>query len=323
LRILFISSGFSGIYPSFESTIEEAFLTFNHSLLKIAPVYTKEIVEQIESFNPDFVMTFVGYKMDKGLLQLLMKKGIALGVWLTEDPFYIDQSVILIEDYDYVFTIDLGAYEYYKEKFKDKKIYHLPLGTDPSRFYPSNVPTPYIYDLCLVGYPYSERIEFVKYILNHTPHSMLLAGPHWRKYIKSKGTERLKIINHWIEPEFVRQIFSLSKIILNPHRSYDFYKNLNSLGIEAKSINNRTFDIAACGGFQLIPNKPDLARHFNTSQDIISYSSYDECVQLIYQYVNDEKLRDFYRQNARERVLNSHSFNQRVEFILKQIINEV
>ncbi|PFP22908.1 hypothetical protein COJ96_25035 [Bacillus sp. AFS073361] len=318
MRILFISSGFLGIYPFFEESIVEAFKSLNHSISLIAPHYTNETVEMIESFNPDFVLSFVGYKTDYRLLQVLMKKGMDLGVWLTEDPYYIDQSILLIEDYEYIFTIDLAAYEFYKERFPYKHIHHLPLGTDLSLYHPSIQVNHPIYDVCLVGYPYPNRIKLIKHILDQTPYSIVVAGPEWHKYFNKKS-DRLKIVNKWLEPDSVNKVYSLAKIILNPHRSYNFYKNQNNLGIQGKSINNRTFDIAACSGFQLIENKIDLIQHFDTLQEIVPYNNIDECVHLIHHFLLNEQSRLLFSKNARERVLHHHTFTHRVEFILNQL----
>jgi spore maturation protein CgeB len=318
MRILFISSGFLGIYPYLENSIVNALKTLNHSVSIIAPIYTNESIEWIEGYNPDFVLSFVGYKTDHQLLQVLKKKGVTLGVWLTEDPYYIDQSLLLIEDYEYIFTIDLAAYEFYKERFPNKLIHHLPLGTDLFLYHPSIHVNHPIYDVCLVGYPYPNRIELIKHILDQTPYSIVVAGPEWHKYFNKK-CDRLNIVNKWLEPDSVNKVYSLAKIILNPHRSFNFYKNQNTLGIQGKSINNRTFDIAASGGFQLIENKIDLNQHFDTSQEIVPYSNFDDCIHLLYHFLLNEQSRLSFSKNARERVLHNHTFTHRVEFILKQL----
>lgn len=321
MKILLISSGYTGIYPYLEKAIEDAFIFFDHKIAKINPEYTIATIEIIESFNPDLIMTFVGYKMDEKLMDFLKKRDSIRCIWLTEDPFYIDISIDLVTDYHYIFTIDLGAFEFYKKKFLEKNVYHLPLGTDPLLFHPSSTPSDYLYDLCLVGYPYPERIELVNQLLNHTQHTMILVGPQWKKFIVNhKQIRRITIINKWIDPVSVRNIYNLSKIILNPHRTANFHKNKNTLGIENKSMNNRTFDIAACGGFQLLPNKTDLKRHFNISQDIVVYSSFNECIQLVNQFINDQDSRNMYSRNARMRVVENHTFTHRVEFILKQVM---
>jgi spore maturation protein CgeB len=317
MKILLISSGYSGIYPYFEKAIEEAFILLDHQVIKINPEYTAAAVEIIERYKPDIIMTMVGYKMDQKLMEFLKKINSIRCIWLTEDPFYIDMSLHLVRDYHYIFTIDLGAFEYFKKRFPQKNIYHLPLGTDPVLYYPIEPKEEYLYDVCLVGFPYPERIELINQLLKHTQYSLIVVGPFWKKNIVNhKQNRSLTIINKWMEPEWIRNQFNCSKIILNPHRSYKFSKNINTLEIENKSINNRTFDIAACGGFQLLSNKPDLEMHFET-QDMVAYSCLEECIDLVNHYVNDEASRDEYRKNALKRVMESHTFAHRVEFILK------
>ena len=319
MKILLISSGYSGIYPYFEKAIEEAFIFFDHIVTKIHPKHTIEAIEIIESFKPDVIITMVGFNIDEKLMDFLKKMNSTRCIWLTEDPFYIDMSIHLVRDYDYIFTIDIGAFEYYKKKFPQKHIYHLPLGTDPLLYYADHKEE-YLYDVCLVGYPYPERINLVNQLLTHTPYSLILVGPFWKKFIKNhKHTNRLTIINRWMEPETVRSLFNRSKIILNPHRTYNFHKNKNTLEIENKSINNRTFDIAACGGFQLLSNKPDLQMHFDITQDMVVYSRSEECIELVKQFINDENSRNFYRRNAQKKVVENHTFTHRVGFILQQL----
>ena len=319
MNILLISSAGLGIYPQIENSIEETFINLNHSIVKIDPAYSHENVIIINRLNPDIVITMVGQKMDPKLIEFLKKKNLLLSIWLTEDPFYIDDSVKIIADYDFIFTVDLGAFEFYKKLYPEKQIFHLPLGADPAIYFHSE-PSGNLYDLCLVGYPYPERIDLVKHILKATPYTFILAGPLWRGYIRQKDYPNLiEVHSQWVEPAFVREIFNKSKIILNPHRSHQFYKNRNSLNIESKSINNRTFDIAACGGFQLIQKKPDMEYHFDCSCEMVAYSNKEECIHLIDQFISDEKQRNQYSKNAQRKVLNKHTLSHRIQFILNQI----
>ncbi|MEH7106775.1 CgeB family protein [Bacillus sp. JJ1764] len=319
MKILFISSGYSGIYPYFEQSILDSLTLLNQTYLSIPPKYNRETIKQIEAFQPDVALVFVGYGLPNELIPYLKTKGIQLGIWLTEDPYYIDESIKLIEDFHMIFTIDLGAYEFYKNSFQSKKIYHLPLGTDPSLYHPLPNPRNTIYDLCLIGYPYPERIQLVQDILENTKYTVLIGGPLWRKLFLDHQSGRLHIFNKWIDPPYLTDLFHSAKIILNPHRAYDFYKNKNTLGITSKSINNRTFDIAACGVFQLLSEKADLATHFDTANEIISYSTNQECLQLIETYIDDAHSRTQYGHNARKRVIDHHTFVHRIQFILKQL----
>ena len=319
MKILLISSGYKGIYPYFEQAIEKAFMVFGHTIRNIKPVYDQDIKENVIDYMPDLIITLVGFMMDKTLMECIKKSGSVLCVWLTEDPFYMDESIEIVKDYHYVFTIDLGAFEYYRKKFPDKGIHHLPLGTDPFLYKPSDTTVQYSYDVCIVGYPYPDRIELANKILTKNQYSLILVGPRWKRHMYNQHQESLTIINRWVAPESVRNLFITSKIILNPHRTFDYENNNNSLGIESKSINNRTFDIAACGGFQLLSNQPDLKEHFH-SGEIVSYTDHTNCLELIDRYVDKESERYQYSKKAYEKVLNCHTFLHRIQYILEQII---
>jgi spore maturation protein CgeB len=318
MKILFISSGFLGVYPYLEESIIKAFQSLNHSILTIPPTYSDVSINKVKDFQPDVALSFVGYKTDERLLDSLKEKGIALCVWLTEDPYYIDRSVLLLDKYHYVFTIDKGAYEYYKNSNTTNNLYYLPLGTDTSLYYPEDSDQHVLFDICLVGYPYPNRIDLIQQILKHTSFTVLLVGPNWQRYFPKK-IDQLKILPHWLKPDMVRKIYSHSKIILNPHRPFHFPKNQNSLSVESKSINNRTFDIAACQGFQLVENKPDLRHQFDLSQEIVAYNNNEEFLHLLDQYIHDSDFRNRYSQNARNRVLKSHTFVHRVKYIIEQV----
>jgi spore maturation protein CgeB len=319
MKILLITSGFPGIYPYLEHSIENAFKVYKHSVLKINPEYTNGIIQKVESFEPDLVLTLVGFKIDKEIIRFLQRRKSIRCIWLTEDPFYIDDTIHIIGGYDFVFTVDLGAFTFYKKLFPEKKIYHLPLGTDPSLYYPSPTNSDPLFDLCLVGYPYPERVDLVNHIMTNMKHTLILVGPSWNKFTKDlKGRKNLIIINKWVEPSLIRELFNKTKIILNPHRAYNFVKNKNKLGIRSKSINNRTFDIAACGSFQLLPNKIDLNRHFNLANEMVSYKDYNHCSDLIGHFINAEKERKNYSAKAYRRVLHNHTFSHRVQFILEK-----
>lgn len=280
MNIILISSSYKGIYPYIEQTVEDEFLKLGHSVVKINPTLTKELREVIKQSNPDVVITLVGYKTDKQLLNYLKKTGAVLCVWFTEDPFYLDRSIELIPYFQHVFTIDLAAFEFYKVLFPEKDILHLPLGTIPSIYQPEEVKAKY--DLCLAGFPYPGRVELVQRILAETRYSLIVVGPGWRKSITENDQKRVTIINRWSSPHLIRNVFNQSKIILNPHRDDNFVANQNNLGITSKSINNRCFDIAACGGFQLIPHKPDTGVHFALEKEIVVYSCPQHCIELIY-----------------------------------------
>lgn len=74
-----------------------------------------------------------------------------------------------------------------------------------------------------------------------------------------------------------------------------FNKSKININTTSKAIRSgiplRVFDILSCGGFVISNYQPELAEYFTPGQDIIMYSSIDECVELCRYYLDHESER--------------------------------
>lgn len=320
MRILYIPSGFKRIYQSFDQSIIKGFTSLNHEVKNFnALLGVKKLQVIIDSFRPDIVLTMVGVKMPKMILKLIKKQDIPVAIWLTEDPFYIDRTISLVSNYDYVFTIDTAALEFYQNNGHEH-CYYLPLGVDPHIYRPLTPNTPKIYDICLVGYPYPERVRLIKKLLENTSNKILVVGTKWDQYLSDASSNRNLIIQStWLAPETVVQYYNQSKIVLNTHRPYDLKENENSHGIINKSVNNRTFEIASCGAFQLIDDKANLIPHLQAEKEIISFHSDEDFIRKVDYYLSQPLKRNEIAENSRIKTLKEHTFKQRLEQLLSII----
>jgi spore maturation protein CgeB len=256
----------------------------------------------------------IGFKMPTTAIEWLKKQGIKLAVWMTEDPYYIDHTLKLIHHYDYVFTIDIAALKVYKET-GHQHVYYLPLGTDPEIYYPTNSVKEY--DICLVGYPYPKRVKMIQFLLEKTNFSIQVVGSQWEKKLaKAKRTSKLSIHSRWVPPIDTNNYYNRTCINLNTHRPFNLKQNKNTKGVINESINNRTFDIASCGAFQLIEFKPDLPQHFSVEKEIISFHTNEELLKKVKYYKRDHNARQEIAENAKEKVRSSHTFEHRMNEML-------
>ncbi|WP_088103456.1 CgeB family protein [Halalkalibacter urbisdiaboli] len=317
MNILYIPSGYSKIYHFFDKCIVRELnkLTDVNAIKIPIPTGLSRLKSESFRFKPNLALTLVGDKLPLEMLQWFKKKNIKTALWLTEDPYFIDRAVKLIPNYDYAFTIDIGAYLYY-QKLGYTNVHHLPLGTDPHTFSPKIKKAKYESDLCMIGYPYPSRIKLIEKLLNETSFHITVSGG-WHGLITE--TKHLTILKGWLPPRKVASYYSNAKIVLNTHRAYDEKKNENSLAILNQSVNNRTFDIAACESFQLIDQKDDLGMHFVEGQEIISFKNNEDAVNKILFYLAEEKQRKEIAKKARERVLKSHTFSQRLTTLIRII----
>ena len=323
MNILLISSGFGGIYDYFDHSIKKAFETYQHKC-SLFNVYKgiHGLIKCVEETKPDLVLTLAGFLLPKEMNDYLSQHHIKQAVWFTEDPFYMDQTLKLYDRYDYIFTIDRNAYHKYLDK-GHPSVHLLPLATNTNVFFEDSTKD-FEFDINIVGYPYPERLDLVMDLLEKTPYSVLVVGKKWVELLGDRLEHpQLTVIDHWITSREAARYYNTTKICLNSHRPYDLKENQNAIGLMNHSINNRTFDIAACGAFQLISNMEDLPRYFTKNKDIVAFDSKNECLQLIEYYIKEAHQRQEIAQKAKQKVLNGHTFSHRIQTIshvLKQNI---
>lgn len=320
MKILFISSGYNGIYDYFEAWIFQE-LSKKHEV-KFFQIKSglRSLQTLTKSFLPETAITMVGFKLPINMVQWLKANKIKTAIWFTEDPYYIDQTAELSHHYDFVFTIDLAALEFYK-KNGHKHVYQLPLATDPEIFRPKVMEGQSKSDICIVGYPYPDRVQHVQFLLQNTPYNIRVVG-NWKKPLYYYQNNPKLIINEgWVKPSIAADFYNYAKIILNTHRPFNLKHNQNRLGIEGKSINNRTFDVAACGAFQLIEFKEDLPNHFVEDVEIAAFKSNEELLKKIEYYLQNDIEREKMAANARNRVLKDHTFEKRLDKLIHIISN--
>lgn len=323
MKILFISSDYNGIYEHFELWIISE-LRKHHEVIVYQMKGGLRVLKSLEkSKKPDVAIALLGFKLPITVINWLKTQQIKTAVWFTEDPYYMDQTAELSQIYDFVFTIDSAAQEFYK-KNGNKNTYQLPLATEPEVFKPiENIGNQFRSDICIIGFPYPDRIQYIQLLLQNTNYNITVVGK-WKKAMSPfHNHPRLFIYDKWVEPSVVANFYNGAQIVLNTHRPFNLKQNKNQLGIKGKTINNRTYDVAACGSFQLIEYKIDLPNHFIENEEIVSFKSEQELLEKVDYYMQCEVERDRIATNARKRVLENHTFKHRLDKMLTIISHTI
>ncbi|MGR9594551.1 CgeB family protein [Bacillus thuringiensis] len=324
MKLLYITSGYSKIYQYLDQSIQRTLIDQKFEWLAVQP---SELIQQLNfittTFHPDIVFTLLGNHLPQKAIQYFKKRNIKLAVWLTEDPFYIDTSLLLLNNFDFIFTIDSEALKYYTA-LGYTNVYHLPLATNIELFKPNQKNPKYKSEVLLIGYPYPNRVKLIQFLLEKTPYHYTIIGQHWRNKLlkKWKNHRRIKIIEGWIPPQEVALYYNNASLILNPHRSHLFPQNKNKNKVKNNTINNRAFDIAACQGFQIIEEKPDLSSFFN-KDEIVSYNSFEDCLNKLSFYLNATILKRLMVEKIHARVISQHTFYERIHFITTTIQSHI
>ncbi|MFC3884430.1 glycosyltransferase [Bacillus songklensis] len=277
-----------------------------------------EILKQtISTFQPDTMLTMIGDRFSLEKLHYIQKQGIKTLVWLTEDPYYIDCTKTYAPWYDYIFTIEKQAVSVYEE-LGHHRVYYLPLGTNDGVFHSRNMAPKY--DISLIGFPYRNRIALIERILKDTPFTVAVVG-RWKGMIKN--TPRLYLFNGWFPPYKTAHFYNGSKVNLNTLRDAKEEMNENSLNIPNGSINNRTFDIAACEAFQIVQHSEGITPFFEPDRDIVTFHDEEDLLKKLFYYMDLDQERNAIARRAADKTKHYHTFLHRLAYMIETVQSDL
>ncbi|WP_414848025.1 CgeB family protein [Bacillus sp. IT-79MI2] len=321
LIIIYVASEYDVPYWPLEMGIIDSLKKVVRELHVVSP--KQDLLRVSQKVKPDLVLVFSGFKLPCHQVELLKRNGIKTAVWMTDDPYVIDQSKKIAPFYEFVFTQEINCVSFYKS-IGCQNVYHLPLAADPNVFYPREVDEKYKTDILFIGVAFSNRVKFFDEIADYLVNkNMLISGVGWKSLKNYHLLQRRINANHWLSPEETANYYNGAKIVLNLHRSHDDPTiNKNSEKIEALSLNPRTFEISACGAFQLTDIRPDVSEFYKPGYDIETYRTPQELIEKIEYYLNNEEERKTIASRALNRIQNEHTFSHRILELLGIVFPE-
>ncbi|MFH0765713.1 MAG: glycosyltransferase, partial [Calditrichota bacterium] len=241
------------------------------------------------------------------VLQELRARQIPVAYWFIEDWQVLTYWREIAPQFDYFFTIQQSPFLEQLARLGVKNCQYLPLAADPHIHRPLNL-TPaegiaFGSDISHVGAGYRNRRQVFSSL---TDFDFKLWGTEWDadtslgRCLQRRG-ER-------IPTEDAVRIFNASKINLNLHSS-PFHNGVNP---EGDYINPRTFEVAACGAFQLCDRRRLLPELFKEGEEIPVFSDVDELRELIKHYLAHPEERRVISERSRQRALREHTYELRM-----------
>lgn len=123
----------------------------------------------------------------------------------------------------------------------------------------------------------------------------------WRELMNGK-VKLGGIVNYETETP---RIYNASKINLNV-----------TMAQMKQAINQRVFDVSACGGFVLSDYRPDLERLFDLGKEVVCYRDKKELKELCQYFLNHPEEREEIAHRAQVRVLHEHTYKRRMENLI-------
>lgn len=112
---------------------------------------------------------------------------------------------------------------------------------------------------------------------------------------------------------------------LNYYTELPFFYNACRVNFNATSrqmseaVNQRVFDVPACGAFVLTDHQKGLEDLFDIGKEMITYKHKDEIPGLVRYYLDNPSEREAVAGRARERVLKEHTYGHRLDSLIRSM----
>ncbi|MDR2892758.1 MAG: glycosyltransferase [Deltaproteobacteria bacterium] len=291
------------------------------------------LLAQVERFQPDLVLCMAQAPISRKVLKRLRHEGVATAMWFVEDYRLFTYWRAFAPLYDFFAVIQKEPFLSELRDIGVENALYLPLAALPQMHRPlrnsasgllsnENSENSEVlgeadrlrfgadFSFMGAGYP-NRRLAFRRLAALAAQNELdfRIWGTEWENEPQLEKHLRLKGVR--IGSEDTVRIFNAAKINLNLHSSVRPEASVS----RGDFVNPRTFEIAACGAFQLVDER-DLLPELFAADELATFSSLDELTEKIGYYLSRPEERNRIARLGRERVLSDHTYQQRMKTLL-------
>lgn len=263
--------------------------------IRLSQYASEGLLNEALYFGADVVFMVSILNVHPVVLWALRKVGIHVAALLTESPYDDENQANTVEVYPEmsVFTHEIVSAEKYGW-------HYLPHAYDPEVHKPYEPEFADECDVLLVGTGWTDRQQLLE-LVDWSGIDLRLYGIWPMMTPDSPLFDKMWPV--CVDNTKLPQLYSAAKICLNIHRAHP----------DAKSLNPRSYEIAACGAFQLSDQRIEVSRIFRNSVPV--FRNGDDLGRLVRMYLSNDPLR---RELAAEsaRAVAPHTFDARLQTVL-------
>jgi spore maturation protein CgeB len=267
----------------------------------------RRLIEAVKRGRPDLVLLLKADTVEAETIHAIKKSGSATVVNVFPDNPLLMGNFGAIAPCDLYFVKDTYVADALRSAGLGN-VRYLPQATDPDVHHPVELSDAELLefgaDVSLLGSMYPYRLQFMKAVSSLEP---VIWGRGWDKCGEAALLKNVR--GRDVRGSAKTKAICGSAINLNPHHPLN----------DVHGVNRRTYDIAACGGFQLTEHKRDLDDILSPGEEIVCYRSVDELKELATYYLDQAEERRAISSRARERVLREHTYDIRARQILEML----
>ena len=281
---------------------------------KFAEMLSRITMAQLAEDPPDIVLSLAQAPLILPALEHLRRKKFLTAMWFVENYRHLTYWQQLAAGYDFWFVIQQEPCIAALKQAGAKEVRYIPMAADPSVHRPLELTQAereeYGSEVSFVGAGYANRREIFPRLLGHD-WTFKLWGNEW-----DGATELTSVLQRngvRIDTDTCQKVFNASAVNINLHSWAGA-----GLDPDGDFVNPRTFELAACGAFQLTDRRSLMPGLF-TESELATVSSPDELPEKITRWLHEPEQRVAMAAQARRRVLAEHTYAHRMRDLLSQI----
>lgn len=269
----------------------------------IERMLTKAVVD----FRPDLVLLLLGnYAPPATIHKLRHITKAPIACWCQDHMGTMGRQYILGSKFDYIFAKDQVMVDLFRRYTRVPHVHYLAEACNPAIHTPVQ---PTSDDLQRFGCEVTTAATLYYYrseiFESLTDFDLRIWGPVPRFY---DGPLRPYCTGRSVYTRDKSACFNASKIVVN-----------SLFPMEFGGLNARAFEVAGCGGFQLITHTDAVARHFKPGEEIETFRDLNELRDKIRYYLDNESERQRIAEAGRKRAHREHTYEHRIKEMLDVI----
>jgi spore maturation protein CgeB len=268
----------------------------------------KSLLRKVATFEPTIVLVILGNQLSpKTVAQLRTVTKAPLVCWCQDQMTTLGRQYLIGSGYDAVFLKDRYMQGLFERMIKSTSFHYMPEACNP-RIHRTVELTGdderrLGCDVMLAASLYYYRQEILQQLHEF---DLKLWGyrPDWLVYrLQGKHGGREVVM------EEKAKAMRAARVCLN---TLHF--------AEVDGLNCRAFEIAGCGGFQLVSAVPVLAEHFEPGREVVSFDSADQLVERIRYYLRNPAEARAIAARGQARAHGEHTYEHRLQQIFATVL---
>lgn len=266
---------------------------------------------RLVALKPDLVLALAQAPLAESAYRILRERKVPVAYWFVEDFRRMTYWRRIAPLCEWFFTIQRGEFHRVLRETGAARFAYLPTAASPALHRPMSLDAGeaalYGSDLSFVGAGYYNRRKLFEALLDR---DLKIWGNEWD--LRAPLGRCIQRGGARIGTQESVKIFNAARINLNLHSS-TCHEGVDPRG---DFVNPRTFEIAACGAFQLVDSRSELPALFRVGREIVCFDGLADLRDKIDRFLARPDERREIADRARARVLAEHTYEHRMETML-------